>query len=239
VTGAVGTDPSQEFWDAAAADDPMWHIATGAAADPASFFASGRSETDAFLAHCGIRPDRAQTVLEIGCGIGRMTTRLAELYGQVIGLDISAVMLERARTVLRDAPNVRLVHGNGHDLAGIADASVDAVFSYIVLQHIPTAAGQLAYLREARRVLRPGGVAGLQVRSNTLLARALDWVGHLRHRSSGRRTLDRSWRGSRVPRAALLAAATGSGPGEGGPPATAELRPYGRRHVWVVIHRSA
>lgn len=217
----------------------MWHIATGAAADPESFFASGRTETDAFLAHCGIEPAKDRTVLEIGCGIGRMTARLAELYGQVIGLDISATMLERARIVLRDAPNVRLVHGNGKDLAGIADASVDAVFSYIVLQHIPTADGQLAYLREVRRVLRPGGAAGLQVRSNSLLARGLDWAGHLRHRISGRSTLDRSWRGSRVPRAALLAAASGSGPGEDGPTATAELRPYGRRHTWVVIHRAA
>jgi SAM-dependent methyltransferase len=239
MSGSVGTDPSQEFWDAAAADDPMWHIATGAAADPVSFFASGRSETDAFLAHCGIRPDSGQTVLEIGCGIGRMTARLADLYGEVIGLDLSETMLERARTVLRDAPNVRLVHGSGRDLAGIADASVDVVFSYIVLQHIPTPDGQLAYLRETRRVLRPGGVAGLQIRSNSPLARGLDWAGHLRHRSRGRRTLDRSWRGSRVPRAALLAAASGSGPGEGGPTAAVELRPYGRRHLWVVIRRAA
>ena len=86
-------------------------------------------------------------------------------------------MLVRAREALSGYRNISYVPGGGTDLAGIDTGSVDAVFSYIVLQHVPTVAGQLAYLRESRRVLRPGGVAAIQIRSNTPTARGLDWPG--------------------------------------------------------------
>lgn len=244
AVGVVGDSGghSREFWDAAARQDPMWHIATGAAADADSFFASGRRETDVFLAHAGVLPDRSQTVLEIGCGMGRMTARLAELYGTVIAVDVSPEMLAKAAEALVGRSNISYVLGNGTDLAGIDSGSVDVVFSYIVLQHVPTVAGQLSYLRESRRVLRPGGVAAIQVRANTVTARGLDWAGHLRHRLQGRRTLDKAWRGARIPRGDLQAAASGTAPAAGGrddpgPRAHVELRPFGRRHTWVVIRR--
>lgn len=226
------------FWDEAARADARWHIATGAAANDEVFFESGRIETDAFLAHCGIGPDQDATVLEIGCGIGRMTARLAEQFGRVIALDISAEMLKRAEGALADHPNITYLHGSGSDLAGVPDASVEVVFSYIVLQHVPTTQGQLAYFREIRRVLRPGGRAAVQIRANTPVARGLDWVGHVRHRVSGRHTFNAAWRGSRIPQPALLAAASGTGSGESGPEATVELRPWGSRHTWVVLRRA-
>jgi ubiquinone/menaquinone biosynthesis C-methylase UbiE len=97
----------------------MWHIATSAAADADTFFASGRRETDLFLAHTGVVPDHSQTLLEIGCGMGRMTARLAELYGTVIALDVSPEMLTRARKALTGHPNISYVLGGGTDLAGI------------------------------------------------------------------------------------------------------------------------
>ena len=119
---------------------------------------------------------------------------------------------------------------------------MDVVFSYIVLQHVPTVAGQLEYFRETRRVLRPGGAAAIQIRSNTPTAVALDWGGHIAHRVSGHRTLSRAWRGSRIPRTELLAAASGvwaNGHSGAGPRARVELRAFGQRHTWVVMHRDA
>jgi len=231
---------SRAFWDEVAQQDAMWHIATGAASDTETFFASGRPETDTFLLHTGVVPDPSGTVLEIGCGMGRMTSRLAELYGAVIALDVSPEMLAKARDALSGHHNIRYVLGGGTDLAEIESGSVDAVFSYIVLQHVPTVAGQLNYFRETRRVLRPAGVAAIQIRTNTLTARGLDWAGHLRHRLQGRHTLDKAWRGTRVPRRELLAAASGIGPADGpgvGVRASVKLRPFGRRHTWVVIRR--
>ena len=240
--GSDADGRSRAFWDRAAREDARWHIATAAAADPDEFAASGRRETDMFLAHAGLVPDRSLTVLEIGCGIGRMTARLAEVYGRVVALDVSQVMLDQAAQALAGRDNVTYVLGSGSDLAGIDSASVDVVFSYIVLQHVPTVAGQLEYFRETRRVLRPGGAAAIQIRSNTPTALALDWGGHIAHRVGGHRTLSRAWRGARIPRTELLAAASGvwANGHSGGRPAGDGRAPLVRqRHTWVVMHREA
>ncbi len=240
--GSDGDARSRAFWDRAAREDATWHIANAAATDKNDFLAAGRRETDLFLAHAGLVPDRAQTVLEIGCGIGRMTARLAEIYGTVVALDVSQEMLARARAALGRRDNVTYVLGSGSDLAGVEDASVDVVFSYIVLQHVPTVAGQLRYFRETRRVLRRGGTAAIQIRANTPTAWGLDWGGHVVHRMRGHRTLSKAWRGARIPRGDLLAAASGvsaNGRTESGPRATVELRPFGRRHTWVVLRRES
>ena len=49
----------------------------------------------------------------------------------------------------------------GRDLAAFADESFDLVYSYAVFQHIPSRDVVMQYLREARRVLKPGGLLAL------------------------------------------------------------------------------
>jgi SAM-dependent methyltransferase len=220
---------SRSYWDNAARTDPYWHIATNVDGDVERFYALGAAETDALLALCGIVPDEGRTVLEVGCGAGRMTRRLAELFGQVIALDVSAEMLKRAREALADRDNVGFLQGNGTDLSGVADQSVDLVFSYITLQHVPTAEGQLGYVRETARVLRPGGQAALQVRANGLAPVALDLAGHVLHALQGRRTLRREWRGARVSEGDLLTAARCRG-------ARVRLLRHGIRHTWLLMN---
>ena len=53
--------------------------------------------------------------------------------------------------------------GSGFDLRPLPDACFDLVFSYIVFQHIPSAAVIRSYVREAGRVLKPGGAFKFQV----------------------------------------------------------------------------
>jgi SAM-dependent methyltransferase len=219
---------SRSYWDDAARTDAYWHIATSNIGDAEHFYASGAAETDALLALCGITPDEGRSVLEIGCGAGRMTRRLAELFSQVIALDVSEEMLKHARQVLADRDNVGYLHGNGTDLSGVADRSVDVVFSYITLQHVPTVEGQLSYVRETARVLRPGGQAALQVRSNGAVPVALDLAGHVVHAMQGRHTFRREWRGVRVPDADLLTAARSRG-------ARVRLLRNGPRHTWLLM----
>ena len=220
---------SRAYWDEAARTDTYWHIATSSDGDAELFYAVGAAETDALLALCGIVPDEGKSVLEIGCGAGRMTRRLAELFGQVIALDVSEEMIKRAREALADRHNIGFVRGNGIDLSGVADQSVDLVFSYITLQHVPTVEGQLSYVRETARVLRPGGQAALQVRANGLAPVALDLAGHLLHALQGRHTFRREWRGARVPEADLLTAARCRG-------ARVRLIHHGIRHTWLVMN---
>jgi len=83
---------------------------------------------------------------------------------------------------------------------------------------------------EAGRVLRPGGQGALQVRHPGPLPWALDLAGHLVHAAQGRRVWSAAWRGTRLPTHRLLQAASRSG-------ARVELRPRGRRHLWVLLWR--
>jgi SAM-dependent methyltransferase len=219
---------SRAFWDEAARTDLYWYIATRSSGSAAEFYATGSAETDLLLARCDIAPDEGQTMLEIGCGAGRMTRRLSELFGQVIALDVSAEMIKQAQHALADRHNVGYVNGNGHDLADLADQSVDIVFSYITLQHVPTASGLLSYIRESARVLRPGGRAALQVRANGVVATGLDFVGHLGRALTGRPTYRREWRGVRVADALMLAAARSRG-------AQVRLQQNGLRHSWLLM----
>lgn len=100
-----------------------------------------------------------RTVLDIGCGIGRLEAALSPLSAAVIGIDISPGMIAQARTRCAGFPNVRLVLGSGHDLAGIPDGSVDLTVLLDTFPYILLSEGQLAerYLAEISRVLRVGG----------------------------------------------------------------------------------
>ncbi|HEU4850487.1 MAG TPA: class I SAM-dependent methyltransferase [Terrimesophilobacter sp.] len=217
---------SKRYWDEAARDNAAWHIATGHASEDEGFFARGAVETDHYLALAGLTLHDTDVIVEIGSGVGRMTRRLSELAGRVIATDVSGEMLGRARANLRDRGNVEFVEVSGEGELPLDDASTDAVFSYITMQHVPTVAAQERYFAEALRILRPGGWALIQYRRSGLVPRALDWAGHLGHLLAGRRTLHRAWRGARVDLTALRASA----------PATysVELLPAGRRHAWIL-----
>jgi ubiquinone/menaquinone biosynthesis C-methylase UbiE len=105
----------------------------------------------------------AMKVLEIGCGAGRMTRALAEVFGEVYAVDVSGEMIARAKEALADLSNVRLFQNNGADLRVLGDIQIDFAFSYIVFQHIPGREVIYSYVREVNRLLRPGGLFKFQV----------------------------------------------------------------------------
>jgi ubiquinone/menaquinone biosynthesis C-methylase UbiE len=74
----------------------------------------------------GIGPD--DTILEIGCGIGRVGQALAPLCKEWIGCDVSPHMLEHTRQRLARFENVRLVEISGFDLGPIPNAAIDLVY---------------------------------------------------------------------------------------------------------------
>lgn len=108
------------------------------------------------------RPACACRVVEIGCGVGRMTACLAREFGLVDALDVSPVMIEAARRALAGWSNIAFHTGSGCDLAGVADGCADLVFSYIVFQHIPSRTAIESYVYESARVLRAGGAFKFQ-----------------------------------------------------------------------------
>ena len=105
-------------------------------------------------------------VLEIGCGVGRVTAALARVFGEVHAIDVSEEMVERARKFLSDVPNVSLYKNNGLDLTVLPDITFDFAFSHLVFQHIPSIEAIEGYLREVNHVLRPDGLFKFQVQGD-------------------------------------------------------------------------
>lgn len=127
---------------------------------------------------CGGREPKALTVVEIGCGSGRMTGALADLFGHVHSFDISSEMLERARGRHQHRPNVTFHLTPGDNLPGLDNASVDLAFSFIVFQHIPSRQVIDSYVAEVARVLKPGTLFKFQVQGAEIGDEDLDtWNG--------------------------------------------------------------
>ena len=98
------------------------------------------------------------TVLEIGPGGGRWSDILVPRAAHAILVDVTPKALELCRTRLAGADDVAFVLSRGSDLPGVADASVDVVWSFDVFVHVAPV-DQAGYLAEIARVLRPGGSA--------------------------------------------------------------------------------
>lgn len=156
-------------WDQRAHDDAEHFVYTrDAASDEASFAASGRANYDQLVRpYLPVLLNGAAAadcrVLEIGCGVGRMTRCFAEAFGEVHALDVAPRMIEEARSRLADCANVSFHVGSGAGLETLADGHCDLIFSYIVFQHIPSAAVIRKYVHEAARALKTGGAFKFQV----------------------------------------------------------------------------
>lgn len=93
---------------------------------------------------------RGARVLELGCGTGEFTRRVAPQGARLVALDLSADLLAKARA--RVPSGARFLRGDAHRLPFRAGA-FDAVYGCSILHHLDVEAA----LREVRRVLRPGG----------------------------------------------------------------------------------
>ncbi len=174
---ALLLDRMREQWDAIASRNAFYGVVSWPEfqaldqVDREKFWETGRREVDTFLSRLNLGDTQSWSMVEIGCGLGRMTHRFAERFGRVYSVDVSPEMLKRAGAQWARLANVEFILGHGNDLPGIADRSIDFVFSYIVLQHVPEPTIVKDYLRETARVLKPGGLAYLQFRTDVLAPR--------------------------------------------------------------------
>ncbi|MCF8241314.1 MAG: class I SAM-dependent methyltransferase [Melioribacteraceae bacterium] len=74
------------------------------------------------------------TLIDIGCGTGRLTTQIAGKCKSVTGIDLSSKNIELAKSKLTGSPykNIEFIHTNAADLNG----SIDSKFDYAVLTFV-------------------------------------------------------------------------------------------------------
>lgn len=103
--------------------------------------------------------DKTRTVLDLGCGIGRVCAALASEVQAVVGIDVSVKMLEIARRRCATCSNVLLAKTSGRDLAVFADETFDLVLAVDIFPYLMLAGDEVAHqhIHEARRVLKTGG----------------------------------------------------------------------------------
>ena len=153
-------------WEELAELDPLWAVLSdperkGGRWDLDAFLATGEEEvtrTLARVAELGL-PERRARALDFGCGVGRITRALASRFGDVVGLDASRTMVEHARRINEDVPNVSFVAGS---LAELEPASFDLAWSVLVLQHLAPDELEPA-IERLIALVRPGGAAVFQL----------------------------------------------------------------------------
>jgi len=182
---AAVIEKMRQEWDERARENARYYVATANENwTDEDYFESGRinvrEEVLSDMGNvCQGKDPKQMKVLEIGCGSGRITRALAEVFGEVYAVDISGEMIREARETLEDSPNAHVFQNNGTDLSVLGDIQVDFAFSYIVFQHIPSHPVIHSYVREVARLLRPGGLFKFQVQGDaTLLTSPEDtWLG--------------------------------------------------------------
>jgi ubiquinone/menaquinone biosynthesis C-methylase UbiE len=107
--------------------------------------------------------DVTQIVLDMGCGTGvaaRAIARRPRFAGRIIGVDLSPALTEAARRLAREeglAERVEFRAGDTRSL-DLPDGRFDGVVAHTLVSHVDN---PLAVIKEAARVVKPGGMVGI------------------------------------------------------------------------------
>ena len=162
-------------WDDLALVDPFWAVLAaddkrGGGWEPTEFFATGEADIEELLATAAQlgRPTRHERALDFGCGVGRLTRALARRFDEAVGIDVSVRMLEHARRLNADTPNVTFASSDEPP-----PEPFDLVVANLVLQHLPTKAIARVYIGRLIKATRPDGLLVFQLPTKLPLARWL------------------------------------------------------------------
>ncbi|MBN3923552.1 class I SAM-dependent methyltransferase [Nostoc sp. NMS4] len=116
-----------------------------------------------------LNPQAGESILDLGCGTGQLTEKIAQAGAEVMGFDYAPAMIEKAR---ENYPHIRFDIADASSFR--VDKPLDAVFSNAVLHWVKEADSAIASIHQA---LKPGGrfVAEFGGKGNVLaIATALE-----------------------------------------------------------------
>jgi len=163
---------SQALWDRYARENPLWAILADRAKKDRKwnverFLQTGIHDISSLLyeLHARHLVPGCESALDFGCGVGRLTQALAGHFKQVVGLDISPVMIDYARSLNQFHERVTYMTSRGPDFSPIQGSRFDFIVTRITLQHIvPDLSVQ--YVSALCRLLAAGGILVFQLPSH-------------------------------------------------------------------------
>jgi ubiquinone/menaquinone biosynthesis C-methylase UbiE len=130
--------------------------------------------TDQTLPLMALQP--SDRVLDLGCGTGWASRRMAKVAGEVVGLDMADEMLRRAELTSSAFKNIRYVWGSAESIPA-ADNHFSKVLSVESFYYY---ADQGKALDELRRVMAPGGELFILINLYKDNHYSLRWVSELK-----------------------------------------------------------
>jgi len=185
MTRMTKPDDRAAQWERLARHEPYFPVlANGESTASDAFFQTGEDDIAALLAAittlCGREPS-LESVLDFGCGAGRLTLPLARRAGQVLACDIAPTILSHAQ---QNAERAGLTNVRFHpcdDVLASTAPSFDFVCSLLVFQYIPPSTGY-PLIRSLTERLKSDGIAALQLRLHQ--TDRLHRLANLRRRAS-------------------------------------------------------
>ncbi len=162
----------RQVWAKYGEEEPFWSVLVGpefrrAAMNQASeetFYQTGRVDCDLFAEACArnsMRRPTTGTVVDFGCGVGRLGQHLSLDFSDYIGVDISRPHIDLAARRMRQLRRENCAFRLLPDFLA-SDVRFDAFMSLIVLQHNPPPVMKFL-LQTLLDRLRPGGLAYFQI----------------------------------------------------------------------------
>lgn len=156
----------KEHWEKLAKKNSKYYINSdkGRSISDSDFRESGLKTYTKYILEDKLLQSR-DTILDYGCGNGRLTEFMASDFKRVIGLDISETMIKEGKKRLSGFKNVELLEIDGETIT-LPNSSIDIVFSYLVFQHIKQKDMVINTYRQIFNVLKKGGVFKVLMRSD-------------------------------------------------------------------------
>ena len=99
-----------------------------------------------------------RSTVELACGHGRHAERCAPDCGSLTLVDVFEANLQECRKRLSAHSHIRYLQGNGYDFSGLESGQWTAIYCYDAMVHFSPDLVE-SYLKDAARILAPGGMA--------------------------------------------------------------------------------